>query len=93
MGHALCCGFRHGFVITTLTPNFADASHTEGMWLLRSAAESAVLIVGPEGDFTPQELGALMAAGATPVGLGSRRLRVETAALALLAVVQACCEA
>ena len=48
-------------------------------------APPALLLVGPEGDFTPAELGALAAAGGTLVGLGERRLRVETAAMALLA--------
>lgn len=43
------------------------------------------LFVGPEGDFTEQELAALTAAGARLVGLGPTRLRTETAALALLA--------
>ena len=43
------------------------------------------LIVGPEGDFAPGELEALRSAGAVAVGLGPSRLRVETAALALLA--------
>jgi len=41
--------------------------------------------VGPEGDFTEQELGLLKDAGARLVGLGHNRLRVESAALALLA--------
>jgi 16S rRNA (uracil1498-N3)-methyltransferase len=44
-----------------------------------------VLIVGPEGDFTPKEVEILVAAGAQPVGLGGLRLRAETAAVALLA--------
>ncbi|GJP67994.1 hypothetical protein CLOP_g24750 [Closterium sp. NIES-67] len=46
-----------------------------------------LLIVGPEGDFTPSELEALVAAGAQPVSLGLQRLRVETAAVAMLAGV------
>ena len=49
---------------------------------------TGVLLVGPEGDWTPAELQALVAAGARPVGLGSLRLRTETAAIALLAAVQ-----
>lgn len=49
------------------------------------AAQQRLLIVGPEGDFTPTELQQLVAAGARPVGLGSNRLRTETAAIALLA--------
>ena len=44
-----------------------------------------LLLVGPEGDFTDEELQQLSEAGALPVGLGSNRLRTETAALALLA--------
>ena len=37
--------------------------------------------VGPEGDFTPAELDALLAAGAIPVSLGQQVLRTETACL------------
>ena len=37
--------------------------------------------VGPEGDFTPAELDALLAAGAVPVSLGQQVLRAETACL------------
>ena len=37
--------------------------------------------VGPEGDFTPDELDALLAAGAAPVSLGQQVLRAETACL------------
>jgi hypothetical protein len=35
-------------------------------------APPALLLVGPEGDFTPDELGALVAAGATAVGARPR---------------------
>ena len=51
--------------------------------------ELVYLVVGPEGDFTPRELEVLLEAGARPVGLGSNRLRVETAAEALLAIAGA----
>ena len=37
--------------------------------------------VGPEGDFTPAELDALLGAGAVPVSLGPQVLRAETACL------------
>jgi len=46
-----------------------------------------VLIVGPEGDFTDEEIADLLDAGAIPVGLGPLRLRVETAAVAIMACV------
>lgn len=45
-----------------------------------------LLLVGPEGDFTPGELEALVGgAGCRAVGLGANRLRTETAAIGLLA--------
>ena len=46
-----------------------------------------MIIVGPEGDFTDDEIERLTAAGARLVGLGSLRLRVETAAISALAAV------
>jgi 16S rRNA (uracil1498-N3)-methyltransferase len=45
--------------------------------------------VGPEGDFTPDELRQVAAAGAIPVSLGGRVLRAETAALWGLCVLGA----
>ncbi|XP_048128241.1 ribosomal RNA small subunit methyltransferase E isoform X2 [Rhodamnia argentea] len=46
-----------------------------------------IMIIGPEGDFTEKEVSILMEAGATAVGLGPHRLRVETATIALLATL------
>ena len=43
--------------------------------------DDALILVGPEGDFTPAELTLAKAAGAVPVSLGGNRLRTETAAL------------
>jgi 16S rRNA (uracil1498-N3)-methyltransferase len=43
--------------------------------------------VGPEGDFSPGELAAILAAGAQPVSLGRLVLRVETAAVFCLAIL------
>jgi 16S rRNA (uracil1498-N3)-methyltransferase len=47
--------------------------------------DEAICAVGPEGGFTDAELQAAAASGWQPIGLGARILRVETAALALLA--------
>jgi 16S rRNA (uracil1498-N3)-methyltransferase len=46
-----------------------------------------VLLIGPEGDWTLDELELLVQTGAVPVGLGRLRLRTETAAISLLAAV------
>ncbi|AII53609.1 16S rRNA (uracil(1498)-N(3))-methyltransferase [Hymenobacter sp. APR13] len=43
---------------------------------------SCCVLIGPEGDFTPQEIAAAFASGVRPVTLGASRLRTETAALA-----------
>lgn len=49
--------------------------------------DGGLLLIGPEGDFTPEEIEMLMDSGAVPVGLGQLRLRVETAAMAILTTV------
>uniref|UniRef100_A0A0A9B7H1 16S rRNA (uracil(1498)-N(3))-methyltransferase n=1 Tax=Arundo donax TaxID=35708 RepID=A0A0A9B7H1_ARUDO len=49
--------------------------------------QSGLLIIGPEGDFTEEEVHALESAGAAPVGLGPSRLRVETATISLLSAL------
>jgi 16S rRNA (uracil1498-N3)-methyltransferase len=45
-------------------------------------------IIGPEGDFTPQEIELAVNAGFLPVSLGDTVLRVETAAIALAAYLK-----
>ncbi|XP_071722427.1 uncharacterized protein [Rutidosis leptorrhynchoides] len=48
---------------------------------------NGLIVVGPEGDFTEKEVSMMEEAGATRVGLGPHRLRVETAAVSLLAAL------
>ena len=43
--------------------------------------------IGPEGDFTPEELDAIQATGALPISLGRLVLRVETAAIYSLSIL------
>lgn len=43
--------------------------------------KSYCVLVGPEGDFTPEEIAVALEAGYQPVSLGNTRLRTETAAL------------
>jgi 16S rRNA (uracil1498-N3)-methyltransferase len=47
------------------------------------------VLIGPEGGWTETELKAARAAGCTPIRLGPRVLRTETAGLAVVAAVQA----
>jgi 16S rRNA (uracil1498-N3)-methyltransferase len=48
---------------------------------------SIAVIVGPEGDFTPEEIARLKEVGALPITLGPTILRAETAALYSLSVL------
>lgn len=43
--------------------------------------KSYCVLIGPEGDFTPEEIEMALAKGINPVTLGESRLRTETAAL------------
>ena len=63
-----------------------------GATRLRDAARptgKVTLLVGPEGGWNPQEAEAALTAGFTPLMLGPRVLRTETAAVAALAAMQA----
>ena len=44
--------------------------------------EDATILIGPEGDFSKEEVESAIEAGFTPVTLGNSRLRTETAGLA-----------
>jgi 16S rRNA (uracil1498-N3)-methyltransferase len=48
---------------------------------------SVTVMVGPEGDFTPEEIAMIKGAGASAVSLGPTILRAETAALYCLSVL------
>ena len=48
---------------------------------------SLTILIGPEGDFSPAEVDAAIAAGFMPLTLGDSRLRTETAAVAAVAGV------
>ncbi|MGY8917788.1 MAG: RsmE family RNA methyltransferase, partial [Flavobacteriales bacterium] len=43
--------------------------------------KSACIAIGPEGDFTQEEVEEMISMGATEITLGDMRLRTETAAI------------
>jgi len=47
-----------------------------------------ILLIGPEGDFTPQEITLAKEAGFLPVSLGKQVLRVDTAAIAAVSFIK-----
>lgn len=67
----------------------ADEAGGEAPLAALQAAPEAILLVGPEGGFAPEERALLAGrSGTVRVGLGPRILRSETAAIALLVAAQ-----
>ena len=68
----------------------AHCEDTERMAFTEIApSESLIVLIGPEGDFTPAEVQSAQQAGFTPIHLGQSRLRTETAALTAVSMVYA----
>ncbi len=61
--------------------SISDPPNTD-LALKIKATEKYILLIGPEGDFTNEEVTRAIQNNYTPVGLGNSRLRTETAALA-----------
>ena len=64
-----------------ITGSGAAGGHWNGGMLESGAVPEIVVLIGPEGDFSPEEVREAIAAGFVPVSLGESRLRTETAAV------------
>lgn len=71
---------------TTFIAHLAEGERTP-LSRVAAAGTGCCVLIGPEGDFTPQEIEAAFARGIRPVTLGASRLRTETAALAAVHTV------
>jgi len=60
-------------------------AHPDGKSMDITGKSDKLLMVGPEGGFTDEEVKRIVAAGAKKVSLGQNILRIETAAVSLLA--------
>lgn len=71
-----------------LFPSLNDKSiHIKEVLLKASAHQVVTIFIGPEGDFTPQEVQEALKAGCVSVSLGDTVLKVETAAIATVSLV------
>lgn len=70
------------FVGERLIAHCMDSSDKKFINQLVSVHQSYLILIGPEGDFSPAELNTALQNGFKPVTLGTTRLRTETAALA-----------
>lgn len=66
-------------VTDNAAPNFLDV-------LRKTSKQGILILVGPEGGWTPEEQTAAIAQGFTPVSLGHRVLRSITASVAVIAI-------
>ena len=86
--------------IVLSTAQHARASHTEGaeknlpfievLHGPESAPTESLVLVGPEGGFTPEEDHRIRENGFVPASLGKKILRIETAAVAAAAIFRSC---
>jgi 16S rRNA (uracil1498-N3)-methyltransferase len=53
----------------------------------KDITKASLILIGPEGDFTEEELSLCLQANAQPVSLGSTRLRTETAGIVALTLL------
>jgi 16S rRNA (uracil1498-N3)-methyltransferase len=63
------------------------AAEPSALFAASSLPNTLTILIGPEGGFTEQEVGEVLAAGGRAFGLGAAILRIETAAVAALAAV------
>tara|TARA_R110000764_G_scaffold44180_3_gene99465 strand:- start:274 stop:591 length:318 start_codon:yes stop_codon:yes gene_type:complete len=52
-----------------------------------AADKDVTILIGPEGDFSPNEIKNALAKGYAPVAMGTTRLRTETAAIVACTIV------
>lgn len=64
---------------------YCDDERRTPLRSLYQPGQNALILIGPEGDFSPDEVSSALDAGFLPVTLGPCRLRTETAALAAVA--------
>lgn len=67
---------------------YVDENHQDHLLDLAQPNQNSLVLIGPEGDFSPEEIQAALVAGFAPVSLGKNRLRTETAGLAAVQMLQ-----
>ncbi len=67
------------------------SKHIADVLLKADRHQPVTIFIGPEGDFTPDEVALAIKHGCVPVSLGDTVLKVETAAIAAVALVKFLC--
>ena len=64
-----------------------DENYKQSLQKIADPASDQLILIGPEGDFTPQEIDYALQNGCVPVSLGNTRLRTETAGIVAAALL------
>jgi 16S rRNA (uracil1498-N3)-methyltransferase len=67
---------------------WCDETLSRGISSFYTSGQSILVLIGPEGDFTPEEVKMTIDKGFHPVSLGVNRLRTETAAVVACSHIQ-----
>ncbi|MDN4164306.1 16S rRNA (uracil(1498)-N(3))-methyltransferase [Cytophagales bacterium LB-30] len=67
---------------------YVDENHTKHLKNCLKENQRYLVLIGPEGDFTSEEIQYALASGFMPISLGNSRLRTETAGLAACMMCQ-----
>lgn len=60
---------------------YVDKTHDQLLQNIIERNQDTLILIGPEGDFSQEEIKKAISSGFTPISLGKNRLRTETAAL------------
>jgi len=71
-----------------LIPHLSGAREGLKEIITKASPKSIITLIGPEGDFSGQEIALAIKSGFTPVSLGSNILRVDTAAIAVTGFIK-----
>jgi len=71
-----------------LIPNLEGERKSLNETVQDQSSEKILVLIGPEGDFSPEEVKSAIRAGFIPVSLGNLVLRVDTAAVAVAAYIR-----
>jgi 16S rRNA (uracil1498-N3)-methyltransferase len=71
-----------------LIPNLGGDRKNLNEIVTNASFDSILILIGPEGDFTAEEVDTAVRAGFIPISLGSLVLRVDTAAVAVAAYIR-----
>ena len=67
---------------------YVDENHQNHLLDVAKPTRNYLILIGPEGDFDPEEIKLAISNGFEPVSLGKSRLRTETAGLAAVHMLQ-----